>query len=432
MQADTPVNVPAPVIVGRSEHTISRSAIDPDALWIMRKLRREGHMAYLVGGAVRDLLLGREPKDFDIGTDAHPSAIRALFSNSRTIGRRFRIVHVFFRRKGFPEKVIEVSTFRATRLRDASDEFHPDDVDQTGTAFGTPEEDAWRRDFTVNAIFYNIDDFSVVDHTGGLADLKAKTLRVIGVPTVRYAEDPVRMLRALEFAVRLGFSIEEGTREGMRECASLIREASPARLREELRQMHQRGITGDVLAMAAELGLFAHLFPDAEPSEALFGLLRHIDRSPEAYGQNNEYAYIAALAMPKVADACPLVPTAHMEEAHDAVFPLVGKVCERYQISSHIRHMARELIVCCYRLARGRAYKAKAKFARRAEFPAALDFYAAWVAASGGDDEAVTFWKSFLSEKDTEKKPGKNRRRRRGGRGRGRGAGGTAVSAPAE
>lgn len=420
MQEDTPAKVPATVVVERPDHNISRNAIDADALWIMRKLRREGHMAYLVGGAVRDLLLGREPKDFDIGTDAHPSAIRALFSNSRTIGRRFRIVHVFFRRKGSQEKVIEVSTFRATRKHDPSDQLHPDDVDQTGTAFGSPEEDAWRRDFTVNALFYNIDDFTLIDHTGGLADLKATTLRIIGVPEERYAEDPVRMLRALEFAVRLGFSIEEGTREGIRKSAHLIREASPARLREELRQMHQRGITGDVLAMADELGLFAQLFPDLEGSPALFNLLRHIDASGETYGQNNEYAYIAGLVMPAVSAACPLNPAAHMEQAHDTIFPLVGRVCERYQISSHIRHMARELIVCCYRMSRGRAYKAKGKFSRRSEFPSALEFYSAWVAASGSDDEAAVFWKSYVSGKETEKLPGTKRRRRRGGRGKGK------------
>lgn len=430
MQEDMEQIGTAPVILQRPDHAISRTAIDQDALWLMRKLRREGFMAFLVGGAVRDIMLGREPKDFDIGTDAPPSVIRKLFSNSRTIGRRFRIVHVFFRRKGAPEKVIEVSTFRATRMRDETENHHPDDLDQTGTAFGTPEEDAWRRDFTVNAILYNIDDFTVIDHTGGLEDLKARTIRIIGDPDERFADDPVRMLRALEFAVRLGFSIEEKTREGIRRCATRISEASAARLREELRQMHQRGITGEVLALADELGLFAQLFPKLSATPAVFELLRHIDRSAEVYGQNNEYAYIAALVMATVTTSCPLSSSSHLEQAHDTVFPLVGSICEKYQISSHIRHLGRELILSCYRLTRGRNYKAKAKFSRRAEFSPALDFYGAWIAATGGDDEALTYWRGYLTDKKSERPAGSNRKRRSRRRGPRKASSGP-VSAPA-
>lgn len=430
MQEDMDKKQPTPKILQRPEHPLSRDAIDADALWIMRKLRREGFMSYLVGGAVRDILLGREPKDFDIGTDAHPSAIRRLFSNSRTIGRRFRIIHVFFRRKGAAEKIIEVSTFRALHKRDEGISHHPDDLDQTGTAFGTPEEDAWRRDFTVNAIFYNLDDFTVIDHTGGLADLSARTIRIIGEPEERFAEDPVRMLRAIEFAVRLDFSIEEKTREGIIQNSQKIDEASTARLREELRQMHQRGITGDALAMASELGLFSPMFPGITPTPATFALLRHIDKSQEVYGENNEYAYVAALAFADIVAGCPLTPESRLENAHDIVYPLIGKICERYQISSHIRHLAREMIICCYRLCRGRNYKSKGKFTRRAEFPAALDFYGAWVQACEADDEALTYWRSYQSEKEREKQPAKKRRRRGRRSGRRRAEAGEAVTAP--
>lgn len=404
-----------PTILQRAEHPLSRSLIDSDALWVMRKLRREGYMAYLVGGAVRDILLGREPKDFDIGTDATPSQLKALFNNSRTIGRRFRIVHVFFKRKGAPEKIIEVSTFRANRPHEAPGDLHPDDRDQSGSAFGTPEEDAFRRDFTVNALFYNVDDFTIIDYAGGLKDLEARTIRLINDPDVRFEEDPVRMLRAIEFSVRLGFSIAPATAEGMRRNAARITEASSARLREELRQMHQKAITGEVLRRAQEFGLLPYLFDSVVPDEATFKLLSHVDTSPAFSGVGAEYAYIAALATTGLNEVAPLTPSTSLEQAHDAVFPLVGTICERYQISSHIRHQARELILCCYRLARGKAYRAKGKFSRRAEFRGALEFYDAWVNALGVDPEALNYWRAYLNPTETEKPvaPAKRRRKRR-------------------
>lgn len=410
-------SIEKPVIIDRARHTISRSMIDPDALYIMRKLRREGYEAYLVGGAVRDMLIGREPKDFDIGTDATPTKLRALFPNSRTIGRRFRIIHVYFRRKGEPEKVMEVSTFRGARPWNDDDKVHPDDLDQTGTAFGSPAEDAWRRDFTVNALFYNMDDFTLIDHTGGLADLDAGIIRIIGEPDQRFTEDPVRMIRAIEFAVRLGFEIEEETRLGIARNAASIVDASPARIREELRQMHQRGITGEVLERASRLGLFGHLFPSIVPEEPLFSLMKHLDRSADGTA-HIEYAYIAALVMGAVEAARPLSAHESLEEVHAEVYPLVGDICDRYQISAHIRHLARELVMCCYRLSRGKHYRSKGKFSRRAEFAFALDFYEAWIKASNGDGEALEYWKQYLSERGREDAGRKPRRKRRPRRGR--------------
>lgn len=419
------------VVLTRPQHPLSRELLDHDALYVLRKLRREGFMAYLVGGAVRDILLGRVPKDFDIGTDATPSALRSIFQNSRTIGRRFRIIHVFFRRKGEADKVIEVSTFRANRPITASDKVHPDDVDQTGTAFGTPEEDAWRRDFTVNALLYNIEDFTIVDHTGGLKDLEEKLIRIIGDPDDRFADDPVRMLRAIEFAVRLGFSIEKKTEDGIRRNAALITEASPARLREELRQMHQKGITGDVLMIAAKLGLFQHLFPEVEGEPAIFELMRHLDRRAAGGGQSPEYAYIAAMVIASAEALKPFGPQTGLEEAHDAVYPLVAGICDRYQISAHIRHMARELLLSCYRLAKGQSYRAKGKFAKRAEFSVALDFLEAWMSARGVDSPELQYWQKYLSERERGKEPAKPRKRRRPRR-RGRKPGAPQDGTPAE
>src|SRR5438309_11499125 len=203
-----------PRIVPRAAHPISRRDIDPDALKVLYRLRQGEHAAYLVGGSVRDLLLGRRPKDFDIGTAAHPYQVKKLFRNCWIIGRRFRLAHV-----KFGQKVIEVATFR--RQVAAGEEVVQDGVPAPDPStpegerlihhdntFGTPEEDAFRRDFTINALVYDLADFSIIDFVGGLDDLDAKVLRSIGDPEVRIHEDPVRMLRAVALASRLGFTID--------------------------------------------------------------------------------------------------------------------------------------------------------------------------------------------------------------------------------
>ncbi|MBI5017437.1 MAG: CCA tRNA nucleotidyltransferase [Deltaproteobacteria bacterium] len=384
------------MVLARPDHPISRKLLDPDALWILQKLRREGHLAYLVGGAVRDLLLGREPKDFDIGTDARPSEIRRLFRNSRLIGRRFRLAHVYFRRKGEVEKIVEVSTFRSLRKIDVPEDIPPEDLDLTGTVFGTPDEDAWRRDFTVNALFYNLDDFSIIDHVGGLDDLSAGVLRLIGDPDDRFAEDPVRMLRAIEFAVRLGFRIEERTADGIRRNAGLLATASAARLREELRQMEQRGIVGPVLADAHRLGLLGTLLPEVVETEGVFPLLEALDERAAAGREPPEWAYIAALLLPTVARRYPLTPGADLEQAQDTIAGPVDALTHRYQISAHIRHQTREILLSCYRMARGKAYRTKAKFVRKPEFQEAWAFVQIWAHVARDLGEVVEFWTAYL------------------------------------
>ncbi len=201
-------------VLTRPEHRLSRKGISPNAIKVLYRLHRAGYLAYLVGGGVRDLLIGRNPKDFDIGTNASPEEIRRLFKNSRIIGRRFRLVHVFFR-----GEVVEVSTFRASpeppegpddweegeledREADAPDEPGPKAARDDNT-YGSPEEDAFRRDLTINALFYDISDFSIVDWVGGLEDLERGIIRTVGRPEVRFEEDPVRMMRALEYAVSI-------------------------------------------------------------------------------------------------------------------------------------------------------------------------------------------------------------------------------------
>ena len=202
-----------PDIIARAEHSISRGNISPNALKVLYRLKDSGYQAHLVGGGVRDLLLGREPKDFDIATDAVPEDVRRLFRNCRLIGRRFRLAHVLFGRE-----VIEVATFRA--LKDDKDTEDEGDrhIDVEGrivrdNVYGNIADDALRRDFTVNALYYNIADFSIIDYAGGMQDINAGLLRLIGDPVTRYREDPVRMLRAVRFATKLGFRIEQSSED---------------------------------------------------------------------------------------------------------------------------------------------------------------------------------------------------------------------------
>jgi poly(A) polymerase len=248
-----------PQIIPRSDHNISRADISKNALKVLYRLKDAGYQAFLVGGSVRDLLLGKHPKDFDVATDAHPEHVRALFGNSRLIGRRFRLAHVRFGRE-----IIEVATFRGPGTEAAGE--HREISAETGrlirdNVYGTLEEDVWRRDFTANSLYYNIADFSVWDFTGGVADIRARQLRLIGDPESRYREDPVRMLRAARFAAKLGFQLHPQSAAPISRLAHLIDGVPAARLFEEFLKLFQ---TGHALASYHQLhrfGLFEHLFP---------------------------------------------------------------------------------------------------------------------------------------------------------------------------
>jgi poly(A) polymerase len=264
-----------PVIVPREGHTISRKQIDPDALKVLYRLHQYNHIAYLVGGSVRDLLLGRPPKDFDIGTSAHPYQVKKLFRNCWIVGRRFRLAHV-----RFGTKTIEVATFRrlvsaeeleagvqgltaAEEQAVAMDE-ERDRLIHRDNTFGTPEEDAFRRDFTVNALFYNIADFSIIDYTGGLDDLQAKVIRSIGDPNERFREDPVRMTRAVAMAARLGFTIDPPIDAAIETHRGEIARSAPARLIEEFYKILRAGHSGQAFRMMAERKLLEPIAPQLQ------------------------------------------------------------------------------------------------------------------------------------------------------------------------
>jgi poly(A) polymerase len=244
-----------PTIIPRAEHTISRKDIDNDALKVLYRLRSHGYLAYLVGGGVRDVLLGRKPKDFDVATDARPSEVRKLFRNSRIIGKRFRLIQVFFR----GGKIIEVSTFR----RPAEDD--EDEVLSENNEFGTPAEDALRRDLTINALFYNIADYSVVDYVDGLADLKAGRIRAVGNADVRFHRDPVRVLRAVRHAARTGFRLTPDTMEAVKTHRGELCLCPTSRVRDELMRDLKGGAAAAWLELAHGTGVLYSLLPTLEP-----------------------------------------------------------------------------------------------------------------------------------------------------------------------
>jgi len=216
-------------IIPREQHSISRKNISKAALRVLYRLHDAGFAAYLVGGAVRDLLLGGHPKDFDVATDATPDEVKGLFRNCRLIGRRFRLAHVVFG----PE-IIEVATFRGTGEEGGEGDRHiVDGRIVRDNIWGTIEEDAVRRDFRVNALYYDISDFSVRDYVGGMRDLEDRSMRLIGDPEQRYREDPVRMLRAARLAAKLGFTIDPATAAPFSTLGHLLGEAAPARLFDE-------------------------------------------------------------------------------------------------------------------------------------------------------------------------------------------------------
>ena len=287
-----------PQIIERAQHPISRRDIHPNVLKVIYRLAHAGYAAYLVGGGVRDLMIGRRPKDFDIATSAHPHQVRELFRNSRLIGRRFRLVHVFFG----PQN-IEVATFR--RQAEAVIDDDADLLIRHDNTFGTTEEDAFRRDFTVNALFYDPGTFHVIDYVGGVADLQARLIRTIGDPELRMREDPVRMIRAVRFAAKLGFEIEDATRRAIEHHRDEILKASRPRLVEEIYRTIAHPAAARALILMEQLGLLkvliprlsAHLRASAmEPGDTLTGRnLAALDKMIAADGEPGHAFVLACL-----------------------------------------------------------------------------------------------------------------------------------------
>ena len=311
-----------PTIVPRAAHRISRRDIDSGALKVLYQLHEHNYVAYLVGGSVRDLLLGRKPKDFDIGTSAHPHQVKKLFRNCWIIGRRFRLAHV-----KFGTKTIEVATFRrlvepneltpeieaaalpadAAALADGPSDspngHHPalhaerSRLIHRDNTYGTPEEDAFRRDFTVNALFYDIGTFAIIDYVGGLEDLDGRLIRCIGEPSVRFVEDPVRMLRAVVLAARLQFTIDEPILDAIKVHRHEIARSAPARLMEEFYKILRSGHAEEAMRQLRATGLMKEITSElAAAPEALWRSIAALDRYRNRFGSAPESLTNAILA----------------------------------------------------------------------------------------------------------------------------------------
>ncbi|MCH1488168.1 MAG: polynucleotide adenylyltransferase PcnB, partial [Pseudomonadales bacterium] len=250
-----------PLVLERAEHCISRKQISKNALTVLYDLNKAGYEAYLVGGCIRDLLLSGKPKDFDVATNATPEQVNALFRRARIVGRRFKIVHVRFGRE-----VIEVTTFRAAHQEpqagtDPRGEQNSQGMLLRDNVYGSLREDALRRDFTINALYYSVDGFRVFDYTAGLADLDKKLLRMIGDPAQRYREDPVRMLRVIRFAAKLGFTIEKATAAPIADMSHHLEQVAPARLFDEISKLFLGGQAYKIFQLMLKYDLFSPLFP---------------------------------------------------------------------------------------------------------------------------------------------------------------------------
>ncbi len=284
---------------------IDPSDLDPDAVRILQRLTRFDHTAYLVGGCVRDLLLGRRPKDFDIATSATPRQVKRLFSNCRIIGRRFRLAHVYFQ----SGKIIEVATFRAVDAVDPDDAAGTESKDlliRDDNVFGSAEQDALRRDFTINALFYDALSGNVLDHADGLADLRRHVVRTIGDPDVRFREDPIRSLRAIKFAARLDFEIEAHTLEALKRTRGEIPRAAPPRVLEEINRFCRGGAAARSFELALDTGVFEVILPEfaagyrARPGtrDLMLALVAAIDRRLGDRHEASTGEILACLALP--------------------------------------------------------------------------------------------------------------------------------------
>ncbi len=421
-----------PRILSRPEHPISRKQISGQALKVLYRLHGAGYKAHLVGGSVRDLMLGRQPKDFDIGTNARPNEIRRLFSNSRIIGRRFRLVHVFFQ----DGETVEVSTFRRDPRPEDQESAPGDLLITSDNTYGTPREDAFRRDFTVNALFYDIADFSVIDHVGGIEDLERQLIRTIGEPGVRFQEDPVRMLRACEFAGRLGFGIEKRTQEALHRHSKELSKASPARMTEEIIQLFRCGRSGAATQWLLDLGILEVILPEAyamvsagERGLGNFGqILPSIDRMVLSGRTLSDSGALAAILLPQVMlrrfdiegiAQRPMGRSALDKMTEEAVAPFFARFTlsnlKSQQVLSAL-HLFQRLIDS------GWSQGERLRIARRAGFEDALLLFEILVAATGDGAEKLEVWRAALTRarsgempppEEVVPKPKRPRRRRR-------------------
>ncbi len=423
-------DLPQPLIIPRPDHPISRANISKNALKVLYRLKDAGYQAFLVGGGVRDLLLGLSPKDFDIATDARPEEVRALFSNCRLIGRRFRLAHVRFSRE-----IIEVATFRGTgntEITGSREEDHV--VHQSGriiadNAWGSIEEDAMRRDFTANALYYNIADYSIWDFTGGVDDVDARTLRLIGDAERRYREDPVRMLRAARLSAKLELDVHPSAAEPIPQMASLIDDVPPARLFDEFLKLFQTGHALASYQALRRLGLFEHLFPATFAEfadgnhccEALVeAALKNTDkRVREDRPITPMFLFAVFLWHPAVSRARRIAEREDCSDRHAlqlAVAEISSEQTQRIAMPRRYSLPMREVLQLQPRLQKTGA-RGRARLVEHKRFRAAYDLLVLRAAIGEVDGGTVDYWDEAQSESpqrhDDRGNRGRKRRRRR-------------------
>lgn len=376
-------------VIPREQHSISRKDISENALKVLYRLNKSGYEAYLVGGGVRDLLLGKKPKDFDITTNATPEQVRKLFRNCRLVGRRFRLAHVMFG----PE-IIEVATFRGHHEQNPESDKNSSQQAQNGmllrdNIFGSIEEDAQRRDFTINSLYYGVADFTLRDYVGGLNDLKQGVIRLIGDPETRYREDPVRMLRAVRFAAKLDMRISEETAEPIPRLASLLHEIPPARLFEESLKLLQAGYGFQTYLKLCEYQLFQPLFPliarnftpnhDTPMERILVQVLKNTDhRLQNDMRVNPAFLFAAMLWYPLLEHAQKLAQEsglAYYDAFALAMNDVLDEQCRSLAIPKRITTLVRDIWQLQLRLSRRQGKRAH-KLMEHPKFRAAYDLLA--------------------------------------------------------
>ncbi|WP_259651209.1 polynucleotide adenylyltransferase PcnB [Shewanella sp. KT0246] len=401
-------------IVTRDAHTISRRQISENALKVLYRLSKSGYKAYLVGGGVRDILLGMEPKDFDVVTNATPEEIKKLFRNSRLVGRRFRLAHIVFGRD-----VIEVATFRGHH-GETDDKISKSNAEGRllrDNVYGEIDEDAERRDFTVNALYYDISDYSIRSYGGGISDLDARTIRLIGDPETRYREDPVRMLRAVRFATKLDMQIEPKTAAPIKELAPLLKDIPAARMYEEVLKLFFAGKAQANYEMMRDLGLFQPLFPQIsaqikeQPNGYTAKMLNAVMSNTDLRVSQDKpvtpaFFYAALLWYPlkQRADDIALESGLTHYDAHVAAMgDVMEQQCRTISIPRRFSTPAKDIWQLQLRLERSQGTRAF-KLLEHPKFRAAYDLLLLRGEAEAGNiGKIAAWWKSFVEADEQER-----------------------------
>uniref|UniRef100_UPI0013D097F3 polynucleotide adenylyltransferase PcnB n=1 Tax=Myxococcus vastator TaxID=2709664 RepID=UPI0013D097F3 len=384
---------------------IDPDELDPDALKVVLRLHQHGHQAYMVGGCVRDLLLGRKPKDFDIATSATPNEVRGIFRNCRLIGRRFRLAHVYF--KG--GKIIEVSTFRAnpTELEPAATggEEDGDGEDLLIThdnVFGTAQQDARRRDFTINGLFYDVAEGRVIDYVRGRRDLDERFIRTIGDPEVRMREDPVRILRAVRFAAKLDLDIESRTYAAMEGAVEDLPRCAPARLLEETFRLIRGGVSAPALKLLDALDALKILLPPVnaylklhgkEGEKTFYAFAESLDRRVAAGEALDDAILLAMLLIPISRSTGPEESQEGRPSVSQVVEDLLAGFVQSARLPRRIAERCRMLLLA-QRTLSGERRRRSAAFKRHPLFSEALTVFEMTVEATGENREQLEAWKA--------------------------------------